>query len=176
MITLASSTMKRKHFQTINDFEKQRQYVNVLDNDLDDKLVLSRLNEIEYLINMNKSYFKTKINNLRRYETKKYLEEGNSFVEKYLELFEIDKFRFYNTREFEVTQLKIALSRVLLEKYYPVTAIADILRKHHSSINYYIRQDFAFNIVANSFYKRIKEIENDTNWNNRVSYKSRNKL
>ena len=163
MITLASSTMKRKHFQSINDFEKQRQYINVLDNNLDDKLVLSRLNEIEYLINMNKSYFKTKINNLRRYETKKYLEEGNSFVEKYLELFEIDKFRFYNTREFEVTQLKMALSRVLLEKYYPVTAIADILRKHHSSINYYIRQDFAFNIVANSFYKRIKEKENDTN-------------
>ena len=161
MITLASSTMKRKHFQSINEFEKQRQYINVLDNNLDDKLVLSRLNEIEYLINMNKSYFKTKINNLRRYETKKYLEEGNSFVEKYLELFEIDKFRFYNTREFEVTQLKIALSRVLLEKYYPVTAIADILRKHHSSINYYIRQDFAFNIVANSFYKRIKEKENE---------------
>ena len=161
MITLASSTMKRKHFQSINDFEKQRQYINVLDNNLDDKLVLSRLNEIEYLINMNKSYFKTKINNLRRYETKKYLEEGNSFVEKYLELFEIDKFRFYNTREFEVTQLKMALSRVLLEKYYPVTAIADILRKHHSSINYYIRQDFAFNIVANSFYKRIKEKENE---------------
>jgi len=153
--------MKRKHFQSITDFEKQRQYINVLDNNLDDKLVLSRLNEIEYLINMNKSYFKTKINNLRRYETKKYLEEGNSFVEKYLELFEIDKFRFYNTREFEVTQLKIALSRVLLEKYYPVTAIADILRKHHSSINYYIKQDFAFNIVANSFYKRIKEIENE---------------
>jgi len=153
--------MKRKHFQSINDFEKQRQYINVLDNNLDDKLVLSRLNEIEYLINMNKSYFKTKINNLRRYETKKYLEEGNSFVEKYLELFEIDKFRFYNTREFEVTQLKMALSRVLLEKYYPVTAIADILRKHHSSINYYIRQDFAFNIVANSFYKRIKEKENE---------------
>ena len=161
MITLASSTMKRKHFQSINDFEKQRQYINVLDNNLDDKLVLSRLNEIEYLINMNKSYFKTKINNLRRYETKKYLEEGNSFVEKYLELFEIDKFRFYNTREFEVTQLKMALSRVLLEKYYPVTAIADILRKHHASINYYIRQDFAFNIVANSFYKRIKEKENE---------------
>lgn len=161
MITLASSTMKRKHFQSITDFEKQRQYINVLDNNLDDKLVLSRLNEIEYLINMNKSYFKTKINNLRRYETKKYLEEGNSFVEKYLELFEIDKFRFYNTREFEVTQLKMALSRVLLEKYYPVTAIADILRKHHSSINYYIRQDFAFNIVANSFYKRIKEKENE---------------
>jgi len=161
VITLASSTMKRKHFQSINDFEKQRQYINVLDNNLDDKLVLSRLNEIEYLINMNKSYFKTKINNLRRYETKKYLEEGNSFVEKYLELFEIDKFRFYNTREFEVTQLKMALSRVLLEKYYPVTAIADILRKHHSSINYYIRQDFAFNIVANSFYKRIKEKENE---------------
>ena len=163
MITLASSTMKRKHNQILQDVENQRKYLNNVDLDEECLQVINRLNHIERLVKLNKDYFQRKVNTMQRYETKKYLEEGNSFVEKYLELFEIDKFRFYNTREFEVTQLKMALSRVLLEKYYPVTAIADILRKHHSSINYYIRQDFAFNIVANSFYKKIKEKENDTN-------------
>jgi len=161
MITLAISEIKKRHHQVIEETKLQKQYFNNISLDEEGFEVKNRLKQIDRLIAKNKDYFKRRKNTMQRYKSKEYLKEGNAFVKKYLDFFGIDEIKFYNTREFEVTQLKIALSRVLMEKYYPVTAIADILRKHHATINYYIRQDFAYNIIAKSFYEKIKEKENE---------------